>query len=31
MGWGIAAFKDKKEAAKSGTVLDFDGTVKALK
>ena len=31
MGWGIAAFKDKNEASKAGTVVDFDGTAKALK
>jgi copper chaperone NosL len=31
MGWGIASFKDKEEASKFGTLLDFDGTAKALK
>jgi nitrous oxide reductase accessory protein NosL len=31
MGWGIAAFKERNEASRSGTVLDFDGMAKALK
>lgn len=31
MGWGIAAFKDRNEASKSGTPMDFDGVVKILK
>lgn len=31
MGWGIAAFKDKSEAEKSGKVRDFASTAKALK
>jgi hypothetical protein len=31
MGWGIAAFKDKSDAAKFGTVLDFAGAIKAVK
>jgi len=31
MGWGIAAFKDKNEASKAGTVMDFDGMANALK
>lgn len=31
MGWGVAAFMDKSEAAKSGSVMDFDGASKALK
>jgi nitrous oxide reductase accessory protein NosL len=31
MGWGIAAFKDKGEAEKFGTVLDFAGAAKAVK
>ena len=30
MGWGIAAFKDKKEASQSGSVMDFESTTKAL-
>lgn len=28
MGWGIAAFKAKQEAADFGTALDFDGMMK---
>jgi len=31
MGWGIAAFKDKSEASKSGSAMDFDSASKALK
>jgi nitrous oxide reductase accessory protein NosL len=31
MGWGIASFKDRNEALKSGIVLDFDGMTKAIK
>jgi nitrous oxide reductase accessory protein NosL len=31
MGWGIAAFKDKEEAAKAGNIMDFEGTANALK
>jgi hypothetical protein len=31
MGWGLAAFKDKREAAKFGTVLDFTGAAKTVK
>ena len=31
MGWGIAAFKNRDEAAKFGSAMDFDATVKALK
>jgi nitrous oxide reductase accessory protein NosL len=31
MGWGIAAFKDKNEAAQAGSVMDFEGTVKGWK
>ena len=31
MGWGIAAFKDKNKASESGTAMDFDAMVKALK
>ncbi len=31
MGWGIAAFKDKGEASKSGSAMDFDSTAKTLK
>jgi len=31
MGWGIAAFKDKKDAGEFGAVMDFDATAKALK
>lgn len=31
MGWGIAAYKDKNEASKSGAPMDFDGVTKALK
>jgi NosL protein len=31
MGWGIAAFKSKQEAAKFGAVLDYAGAIKAVK
>jgi len=31
MGWGIAAFKNANEASRSGSIMDFDGVVKALK
>jgi hypothetical protein len=31
MGWGIAAFINKDDAAKFGMAMDFDATVKALK
>jgi nitrous oxide reductase accessory protein NosL len=31
MGWGIAAFKDKDEAAKAGKIMDFEGVANALK
>ncbi len=31
MGWGIAAFKNKQEAAKFGAVMDFPGAAKMLK
>jgi nitrous oxide reductase accessory protein NosL len=31
MGWGIASFKDKKNAEEFGAVMDFDATAKALK
>jgi len=31
MGWGIAAFVNKDEAAKFGVAMDFDATSKALK
>jgi copper chaperone NosL len=31
MGWGIAAFKDKNEASRSGSVMDFESTAKSLK
>ena len=31
MRWGIAAFKDKSEASKSGKAMDYDGMAKALK
>jgi copper chaperone NosL len=31
MGWGIAAFKDKKEASQSGSVMDFESMAKAWK
>lgn len=31
MGWGLAAFKDKTSAAAFGSVMDFEGTAKALK
>jgi nitrous oxide reductase accessory protein NosL len=31
MGWGIAAFISKDDAAKSGIAMDFDAAAKALK
>jgi nitrous oxide reductase accessory protein NosL len=31
MGWGIASFKDSKDATEFGAVMDFDATTKALK
>jgi hypothetical protein len=31
MGWGLAAFKDKGDAARFGTVLDFAGAAKTVK
>ncbi len=31
MGWGIAAFKDRKDAAGQGTPLDFTAALKAAK
>ncbi len=31
MGWGIASFKDPKDAAQFGMVMDFDATAKTLK
>jgi nitrous oxide reductase accessory protein NosL len=31
MGWGIASFKNQKDAAEFGTVMDFDAAAKALK
>jgi len=31
MGWGIAAFKDKNEASRSGSAMDFESTAKAWK
>ncbi len=31
MGWGIAAFQDRKLAAESGSVVDFDGMTQALR
>ena len=31
MGWGIASFRDKNKASEFGTVMDFEGTAKALK
>ena len=31
MGWGIAAFKNKKDAAAYGQVMDFDGALKAVR
>jgi nitrous oxide reductase accessory protein NosL len=31
MGWGIAAFKDRNDASKAGSILDFDGAANALK
>jgi len=31
MGWGVAAFKDRDEAAKFGVAMDFEATAKALK
>ncbi len=30
MGWGIAAFKDKSDAAGFGGVMDFEGATKAV-
>jgi nitrous oxide reductase accessory protein NosL len=30
MGWGIAAFKDRKDAAGQGSVMDFDGALKSV-
>ncbi len=30
MGWGIAAFKDRKDAEEYGSTMDFDGTLKAV-
>ena len=31
MGWGIASFKDQKDAAEFGVATDFDSMAKALK
>jgi nitrous oxide reductase accessory protein NosL len=31
MGWGIASFKDPKDAAEFGAAMDFDSTAKTLK
>ncbi len=31
MGWGIASFKDQKDAAEFGAVMDFDAASKASK
>ncbi len=31
MGWGIAAFKNRKDASGYGTVLDFQGALKAVR
>ncbi len=31
MGWGIASFKDKNDAAAYGIVMDFEGAIKAVK
>jgi nitrous oxide reductase accessory protein NosL len=31
MGWGIASFRDQKDAAEFGAVMDFDSTAKKLK
>ena len=31
MGWGIASFRDKNDAAGFGTVMDFDSMANALK
>ena len=31
MGWGIAAFRDRKDAAGFGSVMDFDGALQAVK
>ncbi|HUI68207.1 MAG TPA: nitrous oxide reductase accessory protein NosL [Nitrospirota bacterium] len=31
MGWGIASFKDQKDAAEFGAAMDFDSAAKALK
>ncbi len=30
MGWGIASFRNRKDAAEFGAVMDFDAAVKAL-
>jgi nitrous oxide reductase accessory protein NosL len=30
MGWGIAAFKDRKDASEYGGTMDFDGALKAV-
>jgi nitrous oxide reductase accessory protein NosL len=30
MGWGIAAFRDRKDAAGFGSVMDFDSALKAV-
>ncbi len=30
MGWGIASFKDRNEAAGHGSVMDFEGAIKAV-
>jgi nitrous oxide reductase accessory protein NosL len=30
MGWGIASFKDRNDAAGYGSVMNFSGTVKAV-
>ncbi len=30
MSWGIAAFKDRKAATGNGSVMDFDGALKAI-
>ncbi len=31
MGWGIAAFRNKKDATGYGTVIDFNGALKAVR
>lgn len=31
MGWGIASFKDKTDAASYGPVMNYDGTLKAVR